>query len=102
MRHPIVLAALAGGLCFVVGCVVLVVGMRMALVAAANDLGHAVSRHGEVLQSAVKEHGGAIATAGSTIAHPSVKFEDPIQVKEPLKIRGIHDDGTLPVAPKVQ
>jgi hypothetical protein len=71
-------------------------------------LDHAMGR----FESAVADHAGAVRDAGSrvgmpvsnaitnagqTIAHPEIRVVDPLPIKEPVKIRGVKDDGALPV-----
>ncbi|HLL88885.1 MAG TPA: hypothetical protein VK324_06255 [Tepidisphaeraceae bacterium] len=97
MRHPIIVAATVGGICLILACVVLVVGMRAALVAAADRLGESVREHAKGMNSSFEAHGTAVRAAGTDIATARVTLTGPVQVREPLKIRGVHDDGTLPV-----
>jgi hypothetical protein len=43
----------------------------------------------------------ALRDSGDRIGHPEIKVIDPLRVQEPLKIRGVADDGALPVNAKL-
>jgi hypothetical protein len=122
MRGNIVLAAAIAGLAAIVACGVLVVGARWALVGAADRLSVAVDRHAELTRAAgdragepigaaldrlggrVATHAGAIEHAGKTIATPRVTMLGPVPIidKQPLRIRGSREDGSLPVGVKLE
>lgn len=123
MRGNIVAAAAVLGVALVLGCGVLVLGTRWVALAAVDRgmarletavrehgraLETSVAQHGRVLETSVAQHGraletsitthaGATETAGERIARPQVTVADPLPIREPLKIRGVADDGALPV-----
>ena len=43
----------------------------------------------------------AVVAAGERIARPEIRVVDPLPIKEPVKIRGIKDDGALPIEAKI-
>jgi hypothetical protein len=118
MRGNIVLAAAVLGLCAVLACGVLVFGARWALGGAAEQLSEAVDRHAQQTSSAgdragepiraaldnlggrVARHAEAIEHAGTSIAAARVTLTGgPVSVTDeaPIRIRGFHEDGALPV-----
>ncbi len=52
-------------------------------------------------ERAVGDHAASIRSSGEVIANPRIRVVDPIPIQEPVKIRGIQDDGTLPVEAKL-
>src|SRR5690348_5559082 len=107
LRGNIVLAAAVFGVALVIGCGVLVVGMRWALGGAAAQLEAAIERHVTLTQSAgdragkpieaalshladrVDRHGGSIVEAGRTIASPRVTMLGPVPItdQEPIRVQ---------------
>ena len=52
-------------------------------------------------ERAVEAHAISVRDAGRTIASPQIRVVDPMPIREPVKIRGIKDDGALPIEAKV-
>ena len=52
-------------------------------------------------ERAVEAHAVSVREAGRTISNPQIRVVEPMPIKEPVKIRGIKDDGTLPIEAKV-
>jgi hypothetical protein len=123
MRGNIVLAAAVFGLGVVLGAGVMVLGVRWALVDAADRLNVAIDRHAQMTQSAgdragqpiqaalgqlsdrVSQHSDAIKQAGQTIGHATVKLDGPVPIVDhlPIRIQGTRgDDRSLPVDVQVQ
>jgi hypothetical protein len=123
MRGNIVLAAAVFALGVVVGCLVLVFGVRWALNDAADRLAESVQRHGDLTRSAgeragepiqtalnglgerVAQHAAALEKSGQMISVPRVTLLGPVPIidQEPLRVRGIRgQDGSLPVDVQLQ
>src|SRR5690349_5861420 len=106
MRGNIVLAATIAGLSAVLACAILVVGLRWALVGAADRLSVAVEHHADQTRAAgdhagepigaaldrlagrVDKHSGAIEHAGESISQAKITFMNPVRIteQEPLRI----------------
>ena len=52
-------------------------------------------------ERAVEAHAISVRDAGQTIAQPQIRVVEPMPIREPVKIRGIKDDGTLPIEAKI-
>jgi hypothetical protein len=100
MRGNIVLASTIAGLSAVLACVVLVVGLRWALVGGADRLNEAIDRHAD----RIAVHARAVEHAGQTISQPSVKMLGPVPITDdaPLRIRGMRTDDSVPVDVKLE
>lgn len=70
----------------VVGCAVLAAGLWLAADHLAGKLA-----------TALDGNAAAIRDAGKVISTPALRIEEPIPIKEPLKIRGLQDDGSINV-----
>jgi hypothetical protein len=122
MRRNIVAAAVIGGIAFVIGCGVLVVGARWALAGPFDRLTAAVERHGNQTSAAgeragkpiaeglsnlaerVDRHGTSVTEAGRAIASPRVTMLGPVSItdQEPIRVQGVQGkDGSLPVDVKL-
>ncbi|MDQ3440808.1 MAG: hypothetical protein M3478_10715 [Planctomycetota bacterium] len=52
-------------------------------------------------ERAVDAHAVSVRESGRTIASPQIRVVEPMPIKEPVKIRGIKDDGAMPIEAKV-
>jgi hypothetical protein len=103
-------ATVLGG-ALVVAAIIFAVGFWLAMDRFAGRIETAVGDHGQQLASAGRnvklgfdettaalgQHAEAVRQAGVAIQHPQITVTEPIPVREPLKIRGVADDGALPV-----
>lgn len=123
MRGNIVLAAGVLGLALVIGCGVLVLGIRWSLNGAADRLAVSIERHGEMTRAAgdragqpihdaltdlaghVDKHAAAMSEAGRNIGTARVTLLGPVPIVDqaPLRIQGTRgDDKSLPVDVQLQ
>jgi hypothetical protein len=113
MRGNVVLAAAVFAIGVVVASVVLVLGGRMVadramtrFETAVEDHAKSVERAGVPINAGLRDVAGAfdrpaaaIDRAGERISHP--QLQGPVTVDQPLLIRGVRDDGALPVNAKL-
>jgi hypothetical protein len=78
------------GVCLVVAGAVMALGFWLAF-------DRAMTR----FERAVEAHAISVRDAGRTISNPQIRVVEPMPIQEPVKIRGIKDDGTLPIEAKI-
>jgi hypothetical protein len=93
------------GACLVLAGSIMALGFWLAFDRAMDRFERSVSNHaaavrdsGHVIGPPVAQ---AVAAAGERIARPEIRVVDPMPIQEPVKIRGIKDDGTLPIEAKI-
>jgi hypothetical protein len=97
----LVVAAVVLGVCLVLAAGVFVGGMWLALDHAAARLGADVRDAGQTVHSGGDGIAGAINNAGQTIGHAQVMIGGPLVIREPLKVRGVADDGSMPIDARI-
>ncbi len=89
------------GVCLVVAGTIMALGFWLAFDRAMGRFERAVNAHAVSVRDAGQAVGPtvaqAVAAAGERIARPEIRVVEPMPIKEPVKIRGIKDDGALPV-----
>jgi hypothetical protein len=80
-----------------------ILGVSLVLSGAMMALGFwfAFDRAMGRFERAVEAHAISVRDAGRTIASPQIRVVDPLPIQEPVKIRGIKDDGSLPIEAKI-
>jgi hypothetical protein len=78
------------GVCLVVAGAIMALGFWLAFDRAMNRF-----------ERAVEAHAVSVRDAGRTIASPQIRVVEPMPIQEPVKIRGIKDDGTVPIEAKI-
>ena len=80
-----------------------ILGLSLVLAGAVMALGFwlAFDRAMDRFERSVEAHATAVRDAGGTISQPQIRVVDPLPIKEPVKIRGVKDDGTVPIEAKL-
>jgi hypothetical protein len=80
-----------------------ILGISLVLAGALMALGFwlAFDRAMDRFERSVEAHAAAVRDAGGTISQPQIRVVDPLPIKEPVKIRGVKDDGTVPIEAKL-
>ncbi len=93
------------GVCLVLAGTIMAVGFWLAFDRAMDRFERSVEAHGVSVRDAGSGIGLPVAlgvAAGSErIGRPQIRVVDPLPIQEPVKIRGIQDDGALPVEAKI-
>ena len=109
-RHLVRAATVLGG-ALVVGCIVIAVGLWLAIDRATARLERSIQNHATAVAGAgvtistslnttsvaIARHADAVAAAGVVISKPEVKIVEPVPIQQPVEIRGTGKDGALPV-----
>lgn len=89
------------GVCLILAGTIMALGFWLAFDRAMGRFERAVEGHAASVRDAAGAIGPpvaqSVAAAGERIARPEIRVIDPLPIKEPVKIRGIQDDGALPV-----
>ena len=78
--------AIGTALAFVAGCLIVATGFWLAA---------------DKLEQAINAHASAVSEAGQTISQPQIRIVDAIPIKDPVKIRGIQDNGSIDINARV-
>ena len=78
------------GVCLVVAGTIMALGFWLAF-------DRAMTR----FERAVEAHAISVRDAGRMVSNPQIRVVEPMPIQEPVKIRGIKDDGTLPIEAKI-
>ena len=62
-----------------------------------RDAGTKVAASLDAAGNALVDHAGAVREAGRTISTPELRVVDPLPIRQPVKIEGPADDGSLNV-----
>ena len=104
MRGNVILAAAVFGAAMVAAAALIVFGLDRAM----DRFEAAVTRHGEAVMNAginirrgtgdgLQDVATAVDAAGQRIARPQIEMRGPVDVRQPVKIEGTGDGGSLPV-----
>ena len=89
------------GVCLVLAGSIMAVGFWLAFDRAMDRFERSVTNHAAAVRESGRTIGPpvaqAVAAAGERIARPEIRVVEPMPIQEPVKIRGIRDDGSLPV-----
>ena len=104
LTHPSTLL----GICLIVASLILVFGLRWAMVSAAQTLNTGISHHADAIQAAGFNTGSPVAKSLDHLSEtvqeharllrtPVLRIESPIDVRQPVTIQGPREDGALPI-----
>lgn len=115
MKGNIVLAATVFAVGIIIASIILISGVKSALNDAMLRLDTSVRTHANSveqagaqagvpvqkavvgLSDAVGKHAGAVERAGKTISRLQITVNGPVDVAQPVRIKGLREDGSLPV-----
>ena len=115
MKGNIVLAATVFAAGIIIASIILIFGVKSALNDAMLHFDTSVRTHAKSVEqagaaagmpiqeavvsltNAVGKHAGAVERAGKTISRPHITLNGPVEVAQPIRIKGLSEDRSLPV-----
>ncbi len=119
MKGNIVLAAAVFAAGVIIASIILVFGVQSALNDAMHHLDASIRTHAKAVEqagagagvpireavvgltNAVGKHAGAVERAGENISRLQLTVKGPVDVAQPIRIKGPGSDGSLPVNARI-